>query len=408
MGRMKLRATKIDIVVVLLDIELMLENSAVFQSQVADQILALTGMGYRTALLAAVRNPQMFETKVGERLRAGGVEIVTIVDRGIAINLVTMSFRLRSLRRKAKIGVAYVRGIWGPLVLAFAHPLDKVPHVYDVRGALTDELQSVGRGGLKVRIYAWLERWGISSAAHVTAVTTLLAKRIRDAYCITSVSVIPCCVDLSTAGVSAAEAARRREELGYGPFDVVLVYSGGLSHYQQVPAMLQVWSRLRDLPNVRFLLLTNDDPHSMPAVVGNLGDFGDRLKHMTLSRSEVPRTLAAADVGFMLRDSRELNLAASPVKFAEYLAAGLAVVASPGTGDASALVEKEALGVLLDPADPITGEAVVRELIAKISDGRVAFGERARAAAHHYFSWQGQRASFAHLYGPAATSVLPS
>jgi glycosyltransferase involved in cell wall biosynthesis len=159
-----------------------------------------------------------------------------------------------------------------------------------------------------------------------------------------------------------------------------------------------LWRRVRDDPRVRFLLLTNDTPHSVPAVVGDLSDFGPRLRHMSLQRDQVPLALAAADAGFMLRDTRELNRVASPVKFAEYLAAGLAVVASPGTGEASGLIEQHRLGSLVDPLQLDRGAAQLRALLQTLSVEREAIRAKARALAAELYDWQAHSATFHHLY----------
>lgn len=395
-----------DVLAVLLDVGLTLENSAVFQSQVADQFLALASMGYAVGIMAIVSDERRFDEVVGDRLRAAGVAIFPVADRGFLRSIVDMARALRTMRRRHRIGRAYVRGLWGPLVIAIANPFNGLRYVYDVRGALADESRAVGAARLKQRIYAGLEAWGIRRAARVSAVTRGLAAVVEQAHGITAIEVVPCCVDIESASTDPADARRRRAELGYADDDIVAVYAGGLSHYQQVPTMLALWRRLLDEPRLKFLLLTNDDPHSLPAVVGDLGDFGDRLQHFSLSRRQVPATLAAADIGFMLRDSRELNRVASPVKFPEYLAAGLSVVASPGTGDASDLIEGGDLGVLVDTQRIDDGVAAVRALIATVAAQRPRVREQAGAAARRHYTWTSFRDAFARLYGaprPAPT-----
>jgi glycosyltransferase involved in cell wall biosynthesis len=393
-----------DVLAIIIDVALTLENSAVFQSQVADQLLALRALGYRVGLLAVSREAQVFEQVVGRRLRDAGVELFLVPDRGFARNLLAMAASLRSVRRLRAIGMAYARGVWGPVVLALGAAWS-VSYVYDVRGALADETKASGRVRLKQHVYAALERWAIRGATRVTAVTRALADVVARAHSINQVEVVPCCVDIAAVTVDPAAACSRRSELGYSATDVVLVYSGGLSHYQQVPAMLALWRRLRDEHDVKFLLLTNEDPHSVPAVVGDLGDFQGRLRHLSLPRAHVPVTLAAGDIGFMLRDARELNRVASPVKFAEYLAAGLAVVASPGTGDASELIERRQLGTLVDPAQLERDETRVRHLLQALRGEREAMRQRARALAAEHYDWQAHREAFRRLYGSPHSAV---
>ena len=389
----------LDVVAVLLDIGPLLENTAILQSQVGEKLIALAGLGYRVGTIAIVNDVVAFDRVIGQRLRDAGVRIELVRDRGFFRNLLAIASRVRAVRSSTPIRVAYVRGIWSPLALLLANPLDPLRHVYDVRGALSDETRAAGRSYLKARIYARLEARGIRTARHVIAVTNALAEAVSARNRGVDVTVVPCCVSIELVSATVEVAANKRAEAEYSPSDIVVVYSGGLSHYQQVPAMLALWRRLMDDASLHFLLLTNDSPQSVPAVVGDLSDFGGRLRHMTLTRLDVPAMLAAADIGFMLRDTRELNRVASPVKFPEYLAAGLAVVASPGTGDISGLVEKYRLGALVDPAHLDAGEATVRELIAVVKRDRASVKERARALAASHFDWRGHAPTFRHIYG---------
>ena len=132
-----------------------------------------------------------------------------------------------------------------------------------------------------------------------------------------------------------------KTKLGISKDETVLLYSGGLSHYQKVPEMLELWLKLNnDFKKIKFILLTNSDPHSLPSDVVGLDQFGSVLQIHNLPRSEVFSVLCVADIAFLLRDDRDLNRVASPVKFAEYIASGLAVIGSPNTGDTSKLIEE--------------------------------------------------------------------
>ena len=123
-----------------------------------------------------------------------------------------------------------------------------------------------------------------------------------------------------------------------------------MARYQMITEMLALWRGIFPLnSHIKFLLMINSDPLSLERSVGRLDDFGNRLTLLNLERSEVFATLIAADIGFLLREDRALNATASPVKFAEYLAGGLAVVSSPGVGDLSDRIIKRNLGVLVKP-----------------------------------------------------------
>ena len=85
------------------------------------------------------------------------------------------------------------------------------------------------------------------------------------------------------------------------------MYSGRISHYQQLPTMISLWQELLSEPDVDFLLLTNQDLATYSNNNFDLSIFGTRLIQKSVSRPLIPELLSRASIGFMLRDSRELN-----------------------------------------------------------------------------------------------------
>jgi hypothetical protein len=70
-----------------------------------------------------------------------------------------------------------------------------------------------------------------------------------------------------------------------------------------------------------------------------------------LAPDRVADHLAVCDYGLLLREPTITNRVASPTKFAEYLAAGLDVLISPGLGDLSDFVRRHGCGLVVDPGN---------------------------------------------------------
>lgn len=376
---------QIDVLFVIFDVGLTLENSAVFQSQVLDQLLAVHSFGLSVSLVAMYNDPVRFKELIGSKLDDREISFVALKAKNFASDFFSMALALREFNGFTKR--AYVRGLWGPLLLKFSNVFNPIPYNYDVRGDLKDEFNAIQSSTLKQKIYLYLEAWGIRNATKITAVTNLLANKVskdigKDVF------VIPCCINYNLYEIEAANKIYNRAKLGFGHDDIIFVYSGGLSHYQQVPAMLKLWAWFIDRPNIKFLLLTNEDPHSHPVTLNDLNQFGDKLKHLSVPRSDIPQILSLANIGFMLRDSRSLNNAASPVKFPEYLASGLAIAASPGTGDASGLIIAHQVGVLIDPLDLVTGTKLLNEFLINLElNGQENISNKTRMIAKKYYDW---------------------
>ena len=379
---------------VILDIDFMLENSPVFQAQVGEQMLALAAIGYRAGLVATYRERGRFDRAIGDRLTAAGIVVRLVPHASLPVNLTRVALAVRRLHRDRPIARGYARGIWGCLALRAALPMAPVPYVYDVRGALSDETRAGGSARAKASVFRAIERACVRHAKFVTAVSGPLADLLRRDYGRPDIRVIPSCVDLPALSVAAVDRLAARRAFGFADDEVVLTYCGGLDYYQRVPEMLQLWERMLDDPCVRFLLITNDAPRIRGAI-GAIDRLGSRLVRASVPRAEVPRALAAGDVGFMLRDARVMNVAASPVKFAEYLAAGLAVVTSPRIGDLSDLVAERRLGILVSATAGTSGSAAedVRRLVCAVRRDREGFRQRAFALAAERYDWTAHRAA---------------
>ena len=387
---------KIDVLYVIFDIGLTLENSAVFQSQVLEQMLAMHSFGLSVSLIAMYNDPDRFNELVGNKLDERNISFIALRGKNFVSDFFSMVLILREFRGATR--KAYVRGLWGPLLLKFANIFKPIPYNYDVRGDLKDEFSAIQSSKLKQKIYLMLESWGIKHATNVTAVTKVLANKVSKEIG-RNVSVIPCCINYDLYTIDKVTTKYKRTDLGFDENDIVFVYSGGLSHYQQVPAMLKLWSAFIDHPNIKFLLLTNEDPHSHPVTLNDLKQFGEKLAHLSVPRSDIPGILSLANVGFMLRDSRSLNNAASPVKFPEYLASGLAVAASPGTGDASGLIEANQIGVLIDPLDLEGGKKVLNDFLTKLEfGGPENIAGNTRMIAKRYYDWSSFKEILLKLY----------
>ena len=152
-----------------------------------------------------------------------------------------------------------------------------------------------------------------------------------------------------------------RRRLKIGPADTALVYSGSLAAWQCVREGLRLFRELSAVkPETKFVLLTQD------AVAGRalLDEEGLRdAQLLSLTPEETRRVLPAFDLALLLRLNHPVNRVSSPVKFAEYLHAGLPVVLTAGIGDASRQVSEHGLGVVLpSPVDPGNAAAVARTM----------------------------------------------
>jgi len=160
-------------------------------------------------------------------------------------------------------------------------------------------------------------------------------------------TVIPCCVETQTLGVGAASRAEVRARLGFDG-KLVVCYCGSLVGYQRIGHSLALFLQILALePRAHFFAITTS-AEKMRSTALAAGLLEDQMTVVSVAPDEVPAMLSAADLGLLLRERSPVNLVASPVKFAEYLASGTPVIVSAGIGDFSALVSDQRIGLTLD------------------------------------------------------------
>jgi len=77
----------------------------------------------------------------------------------------------------------------------------------------------------------------------------------------------------------------------------------------------------------------------------------DRVRVISVPQNEVADYLTGMDMGLLLRLPSKQNNFSQPVKFGEYLAAGVPVVLEQGTGDMAELLKKRGIGCVVKLAD---------------------------------------------------------
>ena len=379
---------RLDVIYLLADIGLALDTAPVLQSQVLDWIRVQTDHGIKVGIVAIVDDLELYETFIEPVLDAAEVPRKIIVAGGTASVLVKSARAVRALRREHGGENVYARGIWGAVAHALAFPLRGPRLIYDFRGDVVAESAYRGAGKLRRWVINRLVKFSLRRATAITCVSRGAAAVLSEQYGKQNATVIPSCVDIDKFGFDPEIRAATREQLGLKQSDVVVAYAGGISRYQQISQMLGAWRELGNEADLKFLLLLSGAPSPDGSLPNQeLAPDGAIVKY-GLSRTEVASHLMAADIGFMLREKHPLNSVASPVKFAEYVAAGLAVVTSPGLGDVSALVTERSLGTLVDSEDHAAIVKRSSELLESVRSDPSEFRGRSSAAARDDLDWK--------------------
>jgi glycosyltransferase involved in cell wall biosynthesis len=254
------------------------------------------------------------------------------------------------LVRRHSINVLHARAHIPLAIALLAARFTSCALVFDIRGLMAEEYADAGvwaENSLKFRAIKRLEKAGIRKADQLVVLTNamklwLVNNRLKRAE---NIEVIPCCVDF--AGYTDTAKVEAPVEVSPEPFEVI--YAGSVTGLYLLEEMGRFFLKLRALEPRAFLRILT---------TSSATEAGERLRRVGLqpedfwiggvSAQEVPRYLQRARLGLSFRKPTFSQIAASPTKVAEYLAAGLPVVSNSGIGDTDSLLQTEAgIGVVL-------------------------------------------------------------
>lgn len=258
--------------------------------------------------------------------------------------------------------------------------------VFDIRGLMAEEYADAGvwkAHSLPYRLVKRLERAGIRRADQIVVLTErlrdwLVQNNLKQAE---RIQVIPCCVDFDRFAVEQnAEAVAPSSR-----FEVI--YAGSLVGLYLVEEMVRFFKSVKaERPDAFLRILSVSPPDQGAEGLKRAGLAAGDFEIMAVPPGEVPRYLRHARLGVSFRKSAFAQIASSPTKIPEYLAAGLPVVCNSGIGDMDELVERERVGVVLRSFDDASFKRAAAEAIDLAEDESVR--RRAKEVAHQYFDLQ--------------------
>jgi glycosyltransferase involved in cell wall biosynthesis len=223
--------------------------------------------------------------------------------------------------------------------------------VFDIRGLMAEEYVDAGiwkTDSAVFRAIKRLEKTGIGKADQIVVLTNRMRDRLVEQGLASEgkIEVIPCCVDFSIF-----EETGREEENTARRFE--LIYAGSVEGLYLLEEMGHFFLALRrKQPDAFFRILTRAAPEYVAKVFHELGIQAKDYTVEAVSPAEVPLYLRKAKVGISFRKPTFSQIAASPTKIPEYLAAGIPVICNAGIGDMDRFIKDGEVGVVIGELSP--------------------------------------------------------
>lgn len=362
------------------------------QTQVLPYLRELAYAGHRVSLLTF--EPQRFSRDQHDHLRTrlhgDGISWYSLryhkrpsVPATLFDVLSGALFSIRLARREG-VDVLHARSHVSMAMALLARRLTGSLVVFDLRGLLAEEYIDGGvwrEGSPVVRLVRRFERYGLAQSDQTIVLTRrlrdeLVAKGRLDAH---RVHVIPCCTDTSLYSPGPGKPHTRPPLRG-----IELIYAGSLTGLYQFEEMIAFFTVLQmRLGQCFFRILTPANPVWANALLSAHGVDPSAAAVEFTDPASVPQRLLAATVGISFRKATASQVAASPTKVAEYLAAGLPVVSTAGIGDMDEILVDNRVGVLVRSYDTASLREAVVAMEGLLKDPELR--SRCREVARRHF-----------------------
>lgn len=324
--------------------------SGVYSSQVIDVVGYVNKeLNASIQLVAFISLHNFGATKAGLKKQFPGAVVLPMLPKSTWIGCNTFVLWLLCLFLRPRVIIA--RNVIATTMAFKMRGRCSVEKVcFDGRGALAAEWNEYNVGvdpKWKASIDAW-ERSAVNDSDYRIAVSNKLTAYWKTRYNYTGLQyvVIPCTLNSGFTALPATAESRTagRAELGFDADDIVLAYSGSTAGWQSFSLLRNyLGALLGQHIRIKILFLSPEDPN----ITQLEKEYPGRVKRAWVKHHAVPATLAACDYGILIREDSVTNEVASPTKFAEYLSAGLPVLASAHIGDYSAFIREHNCGTIL-------------------------------------------------------------
>lgn len=286
------------------------------------------------------------------------------------------AIRTRSLIRLYRPAILHARVHVPALMAWIARRLfltQKPAILFDIRGFLPEEYVDAGiwkPEGLLFRTAKRLERLIYEDTGGFVVLTEAARRELFPESAATGydfrgrpVEVIPCCIDekrFAIAGDSARE--EMRGSLGLSGHSVI-VYVGSFGGWYLSDEMVELFKVAKEQdPSTFVLILTQREKDEVAERVRKAGFLDSEFMVTSVHPDDVPKYLSAADYSVSFIKPCYSKISSSPTKNAEYLAAGLPIIANAGIGDVEENIGARRVGVIVDEFTPDSLGAAIQEL----------------------------------------------
>lgn len=316
----------------------------------------ISKMGYRALVFSrekAFPDPELKETLSSIKGRFDRVDFIHSFEKihrrgNWFYNLHSDLKTIKKILSFEKVNIIHCRslipGLFG-LYFKF-RSFGKIKLLYDNRGLRIHEEIETGHweiGSLKERLFTCLEKMLLKYADIITVVSFRFKSYLLDNFSgfnlEKKISVIPNRTILKQDSKNLISQRKKGVP--------ICVYSGSAAKWQSLEEFGKIISASTSVYNeINFLILTYHI-REFEKILSQQMILENKITLRQVSQDQVFTELLRCSFGILIRQNDLINNVSSPLKFAEYLSAGLPVLVSEGVGDTERVIEKNRVGIII-------------------------------------------------------------
>ncbi len=266
-----------------------------------------------------------------------------------------------SIGEARKCDVIHCRSYGGAMIGYFASLFSKKPFIFDMRGTLPEETVEVGKityGSFKFKLLKKIEKLLVNNADCVVTVSEKFSGYIQDNFSPKKVVNINNPTDFN---VYSQESSSQN--------NVTFIYSGSMQVWHEPEITIRYFSELyKKLGEAIFFKFCTNDPGMAEDIFEQYSLPVTSYEILTVPFSEMPLHYAQSDIAFCFIKNSFSKSICFPVKFSEYIASELFVLANRGVGDVAEIIDNYKCGIAFDDLDEMNKNVdaiveVVKEML---------------------------------------------
>jgi len=233
-------------------------------------------------------------------------------------------------------------------------------HIQDIQIDAAKDLKLI-KSQFAIKLLLKTELYILKNADLVSSISTGMIKRIVE-KCNRDIFLLPNWVD-TRLFFPLEEKAKLKEEYNFNSTDTIIMYSGAIGEKQGLEAILYAAQSLQDVPALKFVI-SGSGPYTQKLVGLKNRMNLDNVTFMPLQPSEkLNRFLNMADIHLILQKG-SMSDCVMPSKLTTILSVGgVAIITAPQNSSLYDFVDKNRIGILIEPENQIALAAAIRNTV---------------------------------------------